>query len=1703
MKSQFPSILSNRRNPRKLRALIERLEERIAPATFTVTTTADSGAGSLRQAILNANGDAVLDTIVFNIPGSGPHTIQPLTPLPTVSTAMIINGATEPGYSDHPLIEIDGSLTNGANGFNISAASVTLRALTINSFDATGISITGAGGTQILGCFVGVDTTGTVAQPNTAHGIVVQAPNCVIGGDTAQERNVISGNAMIGLFINGATSTNATVTGNYIGTNLLASLQIPNGSQGIAITNGGDHTIGGSTAALGNVISGNGGDDISLSNSNGNVIAGNIIGLDLPMKVELQSKGHGILITGTSANNLVGGTVAGARNVIAGHDELASSSGVSVTGNGTGNTILGNLIGTNPSGDDELGNVYGILVGAPGTVIGDLAGHGNLVAGNNGYGIFAYNGSGLQVLGNRVGIYQVANDFPRANGSHGIYLDGPDNAVIKGNIASGNAGDGIQIRNSDNTIVQGNFCGTNAGGTLTRPNGLSGIAVVNCAGVTIGGPGVGEGNVISGNAVYGLYIFSNSPVNVYGNMIGTNAAGNSVIPNVSFGVFLDGGTGHRIGGASAGMGNLISGNGGGVGVDTGGGIIQGNIIGLNAAGTAKLANQGNAGGHGIQVFSGSDTLIGGNQPGEGNVIAGNGGSGIYIGGTGIGAKVLGNLIGTNAAGAAGLGNGGGNGGIHTIVIAAADTTIGGPTAADRNIIASGSGRAIHLINAPDALIQGNWIGLAPDGNTARGNASGIGLSGVDSDNATIVGNVISGNATWAIAAQDNSGHVIEGNRIGTNAAGTAAVGNGQQGIILTNETNITVGGSSPGSANLISGNGGDAILLTGGKNIAITGNLIGTNAAGTAAIGNFEGVSINGSVIQANGIAVTGNTISGTTGSAMNFFGALTNVTVQSNRMGLQANGSGFLPNGRGMGVNSTSGLLIGGTAAQGNEIAGNAFEGIYIYGAASGGISILSNNIHHNGGSGIRLENNGTPILVGGTSGNGNNVHQNGGAGVHLTNSNNGAIAGNSIANNLNVGVLIEGASTGNVLGGDAAAAGNTISANALAGIAVTGGSGNRITRNSIFSNGGLAIDLGATGSTANDIGDADTGPNGLQNAPTLSGAALVPGGNTIILGSVQSAANTHYRLEFFSGVNGAAQHFLATADFTTGPDGTISFELDLGAVVAGESVVATATEVATGNTSELRVLDAAPSVPTLSINNVTVTETDSGNIDAVFTVTLSSTPTLPVTFDFGSANGTAELLEDFVDFGGQHTFAAGTQNLTVTITVPVLGEDLAEAVESFFVKLTNGQNVLILDDSGEGTIVNDDTTLFIDPKFKGKVATWRDLDGDLVTLKASKGILTADDFVFIADGNGGEQLAALLLSDDGAIAAKSNLSLVAKRASQNPLGDGRANLGFLDASGVDLGSIVISGDLGRIEAGDNVAKTPGMKSLMAGSMGFFGVATQADGGNLLSEIKGGVGNVKIRGDFALARFHATGSVGSVAINGSMSGGADPFSGSFRVDGKLGSFLLGGSLSAGSGPFTGFVESGGAMGGVMIKGSVTDGAQIASGGSLRALVVGGDISGIENGPRAMISAAGKIGNVKIGGSVSHAQLLAGFTSGQVAVNADATIGPVKVADNWIASDMVAGIDPGLDGDFGTADDAPATSVLPFVDAAKTQSKIARIQIGGYVAGSSADSTDRFIFAAQRIGQLSVGGLAYVLNGKTADTLTLGADLDVLLNEVG
>src|SRR5262245_53594969 len=184
--------------------------------TYTVVNTNDSGAGSLRQAILDANANAGPDTIEFNIPGSGVHTISPASVLPIITGPVTINGYTQTGATPNTdpvadnaviLIEIDGTnLQPGDPGLDFQAGSdgSAARGLVVNRCPGPEIDVIFAGGVTVAGNFIGTDPTGTIARPGPpgeGQGVFLNnaGPNCHVGGTAPADRNLISGNSRTGI----------------------------------------------------------------------------------------------------------------------------------------------------------------------------------------------------------------------------------------------------------------------------------------------------------------------------------------------------------------------------------------------------------------------------------------------------------------------------------------------------------------------------------------------------------------------------------------------------------------------------------------------------------------------------------------------------------------------------------------------------------------------------------------------------------------------------------------------------------------------------------------------------------------------------------------------------------------------------------------------------------------------------------------------------------------------------------------------------------------------------------------------------------------------------------------------------------------------------------------------------------------------------------------------------------------------------------------------------------------------------------------------------------------------------------------------------------------------------------------------------------------------------------------------------------------
>jgi CSLREA domain-containing protein len=347
-----------------------------AQTTFTVTSNNDVDDGtcsvgpghcSLREAINAANASAATtDTIAFNITGAGPHTIAPGSALPTISDPLVIDGYTQSGASVNTnpvgqainatlMIVVDGSGAGAVDGLTITAAGCTVRGLVINQFGGHGIHVSGAGasGNLVEGNLIGTDVNGTTDLGNIDDGVFIESgPSNTVGGTTAASRNLISGNGLKGIDISNSAASGNVVQGNYIGTDLSGTAAIANDEHGISIDGAPNNTIGGTAVGAGNVVSGNTlhGVEIIFGGATNNTVQGNLIGTDRSGAASLGNGGHGVIIH-EAPNNAVGGTAAGAGNVIAGN-----TNGVTISGSGaTGNAVLSNAIFSNTALGIDLG----------------------------------------------------------------------------------------------------------------------------------------------------------------------------------------------------------------------------------------------------------------------------------------------------------------------------------------------------------------------------------------------------------------------------------------------------------------------------------------------------------------------------------------------------------------------------------------------------------------------------------------------------------------------------------------------------------------------------------------------------------------------------------------------------------------------------------------------------------------------------------------------------------------------------------------------------------------------------------------------------------------------------------------------------------------------------------------------------------------------------------------------------------------------------------------------------------------------------------------------------------------------------------------------------------------------------------------------------------------------------------------------------
>jgi titin len=608
------------------------MEHSLLAATFIVANTSDSGSGSLRQAITDANAGSGTNTIIFQIPGTGPFTLNPSSAYPAITpNPVVIDGTTQPGYAGKPLIQINGSnLGASADGLELFAGNSLVSGLAIFSCNRDGIRIQGGGTNVIQGNYLGTDATGTNRLGNSEGGVYIyRSSGNLIGGTNAAARNVISGNTG-GIYIDDGSlpslGTGNVVQGNFIGVTAAGTKALGNANNGVYVFTAPGNIIGGTLPGAGNLISGNGisGIYISGAGASGNLVQGNFIGTDVTGTSAISNRLDGVTING-AARNTVGGTNAGAQNVISGNMDR----GVLILNSGANNNVVqGNFIGTDVTGKQALGNqTNGVAIsGATGNLVGGTVPSArNLISGNQGSGVLLIQtgAANNSVQGNFIGV-DVTGTNALANSFSGVTVQDVAGNTIGGttaaarNIISGNIQNGVFLVGSSasNNFVEGNFIGTDVTGSTGLGNGLVGLY----SGVTISGAPantIGAGNIISANGDKGITLTGAGATGnvIQGNDIGTDATGNNALGNPNGGIYLFNAPTNTLGG-----GNLVSANGAdGIYLSAANGnIIQGNLIGTKADGVSALGNLW----HNIEfTTNASGNLVGGGAPGADNHIA--------------------------------------------------------------------------------------------------------------------------------------------------------------------------------------------------------------------------------------------------------------------------------------------------------------------------------------------------------------------------------------------------------------------------------------------------------------------------------------------------------------------------------------------------------------------------------------------------------------------------------------------------------------------------------------------------------------------------------------------------------------------------------------------------------------------------------------------------------------------------------------------------------------------------------------------------------------------------------------------------------------------------------------------------------------------------------------------------------------------------
>ncbi len=629
----------------------------------------------------------------------------------------------------------------------------------ISGNGAYGINIlhSNAVGNVIRGNFVGIDNSGFTAVSNAAQGIwVSDAPGTVIGGTNSSDRNVIGGNGSDGIAIDGVTSSNTLVQGNYIGVSSFGSPGIRNGHHGIYVQDADGVVIGGAQSGARNVVSGNNYNGIAAaSQANNGVIQNNVVGLSANTSSSISNTAAGIVLQGVTGW-WVGGT-----NIIGGN----GGAGIYFMESASSNVIEGNLIGlegNNFARPNKCGIFFDYILGATfGNRIGGTnAASRNVISGNLNEGIALQSCGPNDMWGNYIGV--TAAGASLGNGTYGVAVYDCSGITVggaasgQGNIISGNGYYGCYFNSgaTSNQIV-GNIIGLDPTGTLRTPNGT-----VSGGGISLGAAwNTISNNVVSGNTGSGIYIASSNCL-LTGNIIGLASNGVNIASNSQYGVGMIG-NGNRVGGASPALRNIVGGNGN-YGINASSvtnTTFAGNYIDVDRTGTNLVANQT----YGLSIWGGASNTVGGRTAAERNII------GHLEITSSTRNTVQGNNLGVDARD-----NGMSNIDYAVYLTGASSNMIGGSETGAGNLIAGTSAGVSLMLGSNGNIIQGNNIGIRTNGSALYAFAGGYGIYVSLSTNNLIGGtNMADGNRIVfygkGVGILDGNKNAILGNLIYSNA----------------------------------------------------------------------------------------------------------------------------------------------------------------------------------------------------------------------------------------------------------------------------------------------------------------------------------------------------------------------------------------------------------------------------------------------------------------------------------------------------------------------------------------------------------------------------------------------------------------------------------------------------------------------------------------------------------------------------------------------------------------------------------------------------------------------------------------------------------------------------------------------------------------------------------------------------------------------